>query len=288
MTRQKYPVLLILAALSLFLNPPLVFSEPESPTTEAGTRTQSATIIPFKTIDYFLNEKANYDLSFLWFDIAAEGSFRFTREEGGYKAVLEAETKGFIGFLTSYRKHVYISHLVYMPEKGKLRTKVFERHVVIRDKKEATITQLDYDNHLMSWEDYKNDKLKEKKSQPIPEGMEYEDILSAFLNFGLGVYGPIEIGRKFSINTIPEKGQATIEVHIPPLEEAVKSQSMFGKDFRENLMFIKLKVPKEIFKSKTGEVSILIDERIMPLVGIVEDYIGFGDIRGNLREERGH
>lgn len=274
MTRKLFLFILALAALAAFHKPRLLF---------AGSISDSA--IPFKTIDYFLDEKADYDISFLWFDKAAEGSFQFMREDGGYKAVLQAETKGFIGFLTSYRKHVYISHLVYAPEKGKLRSRVFERNVVIGDKTERTITYQDYDRRLMEWEDYKGGKLKERKSQEIPEGMEYEDILSAFLNFRLGVYGPIQRERKFSINTIPEKGQAIIDVHILSSEAALKLKSVFGKDYSEGLMAVKVKVPKEIFKSKTGEVAILMDDRILPIIGVVENYIGFGDIHAVLRTE---
>ncbi|MBI5186739.1 MAG: DUF3108 domain-containing protein [Nitrospinae bacterium] len=272
MTRKRFFFILAFLALTAFLKPRPLFAE-----------SISDSAIPFKTIDYFFNEKADYDISFLWFDKAAEGSFQFMREDDGFKAVLQAETKGFIGFLTSYRKHVYISHLVYVPEKGKLRARVFERNVVIGDKTERTITYLDYGRRLMEWEDYKGGKLKEKKSQEIPAGMEYEDILSAFLNFRLGVYGPIERERKFSINTIPEKGQAIIDVNILSREAALKLKSMFGKDYREDLMPIKVKVPKEIFKSKTGEVAILMDDRILPIIGVVENYIGFGDIRAVLR-----
>jgi len=240
---------------------------------------------PFASLEDLVGERLQYDLSFLWFDKAASGSIQFLRDGDGFKAVLEAETMGFVGFLTSYRRHVYISHLSYLPQEKKLRSHLFERLVIIRKREERTITHLDYAKRLMRWEIFRNGKLKGKKSKPIAKEREYEDILSAFFNVRLGYFGPVRRGRSFAIDTIPEKGQTSIEVHVIDREEAIRDKDLFGEGFREDLIYIKLKVPKEIFKSKTGEVCIWVDERIIPIRGVVKDYIGFGDIRGILRDE---
>jgi hypothetical protein len=97
-----------------FVRPRLVFPE-----TAEGLVPVTGRGAGFKTIDHFLNEKLDYDISFLWFSKAASGSVTFSREGKGYKAVLQAETKGFVGFFTSYRKHRYVSHLSYIPVKDK-------------------------------------------------------------------------------------------------------------------------------------------------------------------------
>lgn len=243
--------------------------------------------IPFKTIDYFLSEKRiHYDMSFLWFKKAAEGFFEFLPEGEGYKVTLQAETKGFVGFFTSYRRHIYVSHLSYEPGKKKLRTNLFDRNVIIRNKKETTTTRMNYESRIMNWIATKNDKVIEENSRPLQEGIEYEDIISAFLNFRLGVYGPIKRGREFKINTMPEKGQSTIEVFIPEWETALKDKNLHGEGFGEDLLYIKVKVPREIFKSKTGEVSLWTDVRVIPLKAVVRDYIGFGDVKATLRESK--
>ncbi len=263
--------------------PRVAFSLPHSVTSEnKGEQEES---FPFKTIDYFLNEKAEYDMSFLWFKKAAVGSFRFLREGSGYKAILEAETKGFVGFFTSYRKHVYVTHLTFLPESGKFRSNLFERYVVIKTKEERTNTKLDYEKRVMSWVKSKNGKVFEEKSKPIPEEMVYEDILSAFINFRMGAYGPIKRERKFKVHNIPTKGQSIIDVNITSREEADGDKKLFGKGYDENLLYMKIKVPREIFKSKTGEVSLWIDDRLIPLKGVVKDYIGFGDIQASLINE---
>lgn len=264
------------------VRPRLVLSAPHKsiPVMKGSKKKRSAA---FKTIDYFLHENVNYDISFLWFRKAAVGSLKFEREGDGYKAVLEAETRGVVGFFTSYRKHRYVSHLSYMPERDKFLVSLFERYVIIGKRVEKTFTWLDYDSRVIGWKDYKNGKVVEDKSEPIPDKVEYDDILSAFYNFRMGVYGPIERGRNFRIRTMPEKGKSSIDVNITTREEAIKKRRLFGDAFDSDLFHLSVRVPKEIFKSRTGEVSILFDEEILPIQGVVRDYIGFGDVRGVLR-----
>jgi len=238
--------------------------------------------ISFKDIDYFLGEKINYDISFLWFSKAATGSLKFEPEGGGFSATLYAETLGFIGFLTQYRKHIYISHMNYIPDKNKMRVTLFERFVNYGKREEKSYSILDYDKMTVHLTDYVKGKIKEDIVEPIPEGIEYEDILSAFYNFRLGFYGEIKRGRKFQIKTIPSEGKSTIDVHIKTHEESKKTGRIFGKDYNPDLMHVNVRVPEEIFKSKNGDVSVLFDEAIVPAFGVVQDYIGFGDVKGTL------
>ena len=53
-----------------------------------------------------------------------------------------------------------------------------------------------------------------KKIQDIPEGVNYDDILSAFYNFRNSAYGKLEKGSTYTISTIPKKGHKTISVEI--------------------------------------------------------------------------
>ncbi|MBE9502812.1 MAG: DUF3108 domain-containing protein [Proteobacteria bacterium] len=248
-----------------------------------GSGKKGLHLSPLTSIDYFLKEKVEYDISFLWFKKAAFGTLTFEREGDGYKAVLQAETKGFVGFFTSYRKHTYISHISYSPEMGKFRARRFERYVTIKEKQEKTITDLDYKTRTMNWKDYKDGILKEDKSEPMSGEHDHEDVLSAFYNFRMGVFGPIKRDREFKVNTIPEKGVSTIDVKIGSLAEAYGSKRLFGKGFKKEMFHIKVRVPKEIFKSRHGVVDIWVDEQIIPIRGVVKDYIGFGDIRGTLK-----
>jgi len=262
---------------SPFVSPPV--SRSNSPAVKGSSA------VALKNIDFFLREKVNYDIHFLWFTKAAAGRLLFSREGEGFKAILEAETKGFIGLVTLYRKHTYISHMSYFPERKKMRVDFFERYVKVGRSEEKTLTWTDYNRMLLRRKDYKKGRLVEDAKEPIPPGVEYEDILSAFYNVRLGYYGPIRRGRQFIIRSLPSEGVSTIEVHFTTREESTKSGHLFGDDFNENMLSARVKVSKELFKSETGEVNLLFDDALIPVYGVVKDYIGFGDIMAILKKD---
>lgn len=281
-TRRQLIALIVVFAASMLQPGPALPETVIRAMTEVEKTSEEDGDFAVQAISDFLGEKLEYDISFLWFKKAAVGSATFSREGDGYKAILQAETKGFVGFVTGHRKHVYISHMKFDPEKKKLRTQLFERFVTIRKSEEKTLNWIDYKKRSLECKDYKKGELIVERVDPIPEGVEYEDILSAYYNFRLGVFGPAEEGRKFQVNTIPEKGESVIGVNISSEEESAQSRKLFGSAYNEALMHIKVRVPKSIFRSKRGEVDVWVNGRIRPVKGIVKDYIGFGDIRSTI------
>ncbi len=236
----------------------------------------------FKTIDYFLNESVNYDISFLWFKKAAAGSVTFGREGNGFFAALEAKTKGIVGFFTSHKKHRYVSHMTYVRKENRFRSTFFERYVTEGRKSEKTLSRLDYETRQVISTFFKNGEQVKETVEPIPLGVEYEDILSALYNVRIGYYGPLKAGRSFQLMTIPREGQSVIDVEIATPEEAKRRRFLFGRSASDTFLNANVRVPKEIFESKTGEVALLFDDSILPVHGIVKDYIGFGDVRATL------
>ena len=235
-----------------------------------------------RSIEGFLDEKFNYDIAFLWFKKAASGSFKLTREGDGYMAILEAETKGFIGFLTSYRRHIYRSHMSYLPDEKKLRVHFFERHVTIGKKVEKTLTRLDNDKGIIQASFFEKGELVRVEDEPIPKGVEYEDILSAFYNARIGHYGPLEAGRHFQIRTIPSEGESVIDVEILSRDEALQWRRDLMEGSEEKFIAAKIRLPRKLFESKKGEVSALFNEALIPVQGVVKNYIGFGDMKCSL------
>ena len=237
-------------------------------------------------VEGFLDEESNYNIALLWFKKAATGSFKLIREGDGYMATLEVETRGFIGFLTSYRRHIYRSHMSYLPDDGKLRVHLFERYVTIGKKMEKTLTRLDNKRGVMHADFFEKGELVKVVDEPIPEGVDYEDILSAYYNVRLGHYGPIEAGRHFQIRTIPSEGESVINVEFSSRDETMRWRRKLMGNSEERFIAAKIRVPRKIFESKTGEVTALFNEAIIPVQGVVKDYIGFGDMKCTLIEEK--
>lgn len=66
----------------------------------------------------FNGEVLHFDISFLWFKKAASAYVRFFHENGKYHSILEAETKGIIGWFTDYRKHLYKADFEILDNNG--------------------------------------------------------------------------------------------------------------------------------------------------------------------------
>jgi hypothetical protein len=81
--------------------------------------------LPTGKITRFAGEALYYDISFLWFENAASAKVSFFEEHGKYFSVLEASTKGFVGFFTAYRKHYYKTEFEVIDNGRRLRPKTF-------------------------------------------------------------------------------------------------------------------------------------------------------------------
>ncbi|MBI4388710.1 MAG: DUF3108 domain-containing protein [Nitrospinae bacterium] len=232
---------------------------------------------PKGDIRRFDGETLHYDISFLWFDKAATAAVSFYKLDGQYQALLVAETKGFVGWFTSYRKHVYKSTFDIVDNGERIRSNKFEREVVIGDDVEKTTHSLDYAERKHGWRAFKNGALTDQGTEDIPPDVYFDDILAAFYNFRNSAYGKLAKGATFKINTIPEKGVKEISIFIKTEkeEETVRVQQIRKKT--EELL-LRVIIPKEIFKTKTGELLFWSSKNYIPLETTVVDYVLLGDL----------
>jgi len=232
---------------------------------------------PTGKIIRFDGESLYYDISFLWFEKAATAKVSFFKENGKYFSVLEASTTGFVGFFTSYRKHFYKTEFEVIDNGRTLRPKTFLRQVTIADTIEMTKHKFDYSRRLHTWEKHLNEKKIDTGQDEIPEEGAFNDILSSFYNIRNSVYGKLKQGKKFVIRTIPEKGHDKISVNI--WSEKDKENFRIEEGRKEaNLMLLNIIVPKEIFKTETGELMVWSSKHYIPVETTVKDYILLGDL----------
>jgi hypothetical protein len=232
---------------------------------------------PTGKITRFTGETLYYEISFLWFKNAASAKVRFFEKNGEYFSVLEASTKGFVGFFTSYRKHFYKTEFEVIENGRKLRPKSFLRQVEIGNEIESTQHDFNYVQRLHTWEKHINGEKIKTGQDEIPPESAFNDILTSFYNARNSVYGKLEKGLNFKIKTIPEKGHDEIAVHIWSEQDQEKFRIEEEREKREELL-INIVVPKEIFKSKTGELMVWTSKHYVPVETIVKDYILLGDL----------
>ena len=243
--------------------------------------------LPTGKITRFAGESLYYDISFLWFENAASAKVSFFEENGKYFSVLEASTTGFVGFFTSYRQHFYKTEFEVINNGRTLRPKTFLRQVTIANTTETTKHKFDYSRRLHTWEKRLNEEKIDHGQNEIPVEGAFNDILTSFYNIRNSVYGKLEKGKKFVIRTIPEKGHGEISVHIWSEQDQESFRIEEGRE-EKNSMLLNIVVPKEIFKTETGELMVWSSKHYIPTETTVKDYIILGDLHARFTHRETH
>ncbi len=231
----------------------------------------------------FAGEQLLFDISFMVFENAATADVRFFEKDGRYYSILKAETKGFVGFVTSHRKHYYKASFDVSKDGRRVLTRKFEREVIIGSDIEKTTHYLDYNNRKHFWFRYNNNKLTEQQTEVIPEGKFYDDILASFYNFRNGAYGPLDKGSRYKIDTIPDKSMKDISVHILSEKEQDKIRAEQDRPKGDEYL-LNVVIPKEIFKTDTGELLFWGSKHFIPLETKVLNYVLLGDLHVKLKD----
>lgn len=242
-----------------------------------------ASFQPEGDIRRFVGEVLYFDISFLWFKNAATAKVGFYEKDGNYYSYLEAKTKGFVGFFTAYRQHIYQTNFEIVDGGKRVRANKFMRKVIEGGKVEKSEHFFDYYLREHRWAQYENEELTEKGKEEIPAGVNFDDVLTAFYNFRNGVYGPVGKGNHYTVKTIPEKGNGEILVHVREIEEENKIRKEQGKNSGDEFL-IDLLVPKNIFKTTSGRIRFWSSKHLIPIESTVKDYIFLGDLHAVLNK----
>lgn len=243
---------------------------------EAGTG-KSLSIAQMAGEDY------GYNISFLWFEKLAKGRFHFyaTETPNVFKVEMEGVTRGVAAWLTQDRIQHYVSTMELTPE-GKLRSLSYQYEMQRRKhgKMISRIKKYTFDHKRREVTIRKIADGEEVYSEvkPLEAKLEPDDILTACMNFRAGHYGPIGPGARFRVPTFNQKeGIAWIEI------EVLSAKDQAELEFPAGGTLCRIKVDKEIFDTGEGYVYLWFDSKGRPAVGVVENVIGMGNIRGELR-----
>jgi hypothetical protein len=256
--------------------------KPDKPSLNPG---EYDSFVPKGDIRRFAGETLLINISFLWFDNAATARVRFYKEGDTYYSILESETKGFVGFFTSYRYHRYKSTFDIIDNGRRVRTRKFEREVIIGDNVEKTTHILDYKALTDWWYESKNEKKTKQGQHNIPEGIFFDDILATFYNFRNSVYGEVKRKSSYIIHTIPDKGVDKIPVYINSEKEAEEYGKVYSRN-KGDEMLLKAVIPKAIFKTETGELWFWVSKHLVPTETTVKDYFLLGDLQAVLLKRK--
>jgi len=239
--------------------------------------------------DHFLGEELSYRMSALWIKQAAMGRVFFEKVEGSkiYRATIEGKTTGIIGWLTRYRRDIYTTYMEIIDGGRRLRPLRFEEDIVIGKKIRKKITLFDYARGKLIERRMNRRGIFIQTEGEVPEGVIYEDFLTAFYNFRWGVYGGIQRGRRYRVMTLPKAGLSSIDVEIATEEEEMRVRHGKGdKGGGKYEYYVTVFLDKEITRSRTGKVKGWVSRDLVPIEGTIEDVVFVGDVHGFLIGEK--
>jgi hypothetical protein len=233
--------------------------------------------------EFFQGEELTYAISVWPLGQVALGrlSFKELGQKGQYMATLQGETLGILGWVARYRTDTYRSIMQEIEGGKRLRSLLFEENVKIGSKFRWGTHLFDYSNRKWIKTRRKKDGTITRREETIPQGMIYDDFITASYNFRYGVYGKIERGKKYRVDTFPKKNVTYYEVLVAGKEEEEKKRRSEkikeGKEY-----FVKLFLDPEITHSKEGVIEGWLSKEVYPIEGKVKDVILFGDVTGKL------
>ena len=232
---------------------------------------------------FFHGEELLYEIGFWMIKRAVLGRFTFVAMEkkGHYTATLQGETMGILGWVARYRVDTYRSVMEEIDGGRSLRTVSFEEEVKIGNKIRRRIHLFDYQSRKWTNKRLKKNGTWEVVEEDIPQGMVYDDYITASYNFRYGVYGPIERGKKYVVATFPRKGFSSYEVRIAPREEEERKKK-WGRIGEGRDYWVTLKLDPETTHSKEGLVEGWLSRDLYPMEGAIKDVMLIGDVRGTL------
>lgn len=242
-----------------------------------------ATALLAEDFQPFLLERLNYDISFLWFDRLARGELRFRlgKTPGVYEAELDASSLGVASWVTGNRRHHYLTQMELMPD-GRMRT-LFQQSLIAKgegkDRREKGKRYVfDYTGKKVRVFRLSGGGEREDASFPMASSEQPNDFLTCIFNFRAGRFGALREGAVFHIPTFTRKGAAEITIRILTPAERKKV-----KGFPSGGMLAKVILDSEELEKETGSVYVWFDENGRPARGLVENVLGLGNVRGDLR-----
>lgn len=249
----------------------------------AGTRAEPAPLLPGEPAnigEFFNGERYGVEITVLGgMFTAGKVQIGFDRiGEREYLAWMETEGQGITRVFSKFVSNRYESYMRLSLDGRRLITYKFNRRVIKTDKVMRSFHTFDYEKRYWTARVLQNEEVIEERDEAIPEGVIYENYLSAVYNFRAGVFGPLEPGTEWRIQGIPKADAQEYPVRLLPHEEAqpIIEEIEEGDPFWVTSVL----VPKEAFGVDTDEVRFVMSARRVPLEARARNVIGFTDVVG--------
>jgi hypothetical protein len=242
------------------------------------------------------NTSASYDISYGIFGKLGESKAHISITGDTYTIEMEAFATGFAKYVSGGLHESYLSKGFY--KNGKFQPKYFKK---VTSQKEVTKTfeynfdykkkkiyysymkkYKQYDDPLAILDTKKENKFiwKTHKENKILEYWATEDILSLFFNIQHYIKDFSQEYKQSIITVGAGKSRGgKVDIEIPNKKNKKELEEELGQ--KDNILIVK--IYKDIFTSKKGELYISLNDKGLCNQAILKDVVLFGDIIGRLQ-----
>ena len=238
----------------------------------------------FELLGRIRNEKLSFQIFYLDLIKFAEGYAVFRqRSERYFTAEAFVEITGIAEPFTNHKSQRATSSMeLSLDPAPRLVPRTFDRFIVLRDRKIKTRNLFDYKRNRWVSKIYRDGKLKRRRRRKIPEGVIYENFLSAFYNLRLEAFGPIAKGRTIEFRTIPYRGVDRMSLKVVG-SDAARDEARWLKSIAGAEFLIVMQIAEKIMGIKPAKLLAAADRELVPLAGVLKDALPLGNIYVNLK-----
>jgi len=232
-----------------------------------------------RTPDNFQGEVLTFDISFWLFKNAAHARISLKKNGDTYRAVMEGETRGFVGFLTRHVRERITSSMYFDARRGCFQPLTFQEEFTRGARTKKKTVTFNHERRILTVT-YEGASGKKKTVTKKFFKTGCEDLLTAFYNVRLGYYGDMQKGTRVPIVVCTKEKASTMLISFPDGDKAVPQSPCNGAHY------VVVTMDKDLTHMASNQLTGWLSQDRVPLCGTIEDAYLLGDLKLLLRERK--
>jgi len=227
--------------------------------------------------DIFKGEVLTFDISFWLFKNTAHARMTFKKAGDTYIATMEAQTSGFIGFISRNLKESMTSTMRFDSRRGCFQPLSYQEVFTQGERTRKRTVTFSHDKRVLAVT-YEGTGVKKKTITKKFFKPDCDDLLTAFYNVRLGYYGDMQKGNRYPVIIYTKERPSTMQVSFPDDSRTPPKNPCNGT------RYVVVSMDKDLTNIASRQLNGWLSQDLVPLCGTVEDAYLLGDLKVMLRE----
>jgi len=229
--------------------------------------------------DILKGEELTFDISFWLFKNAARSRMTFIKTGDTYVATMEAQTSGFIGFVTRNMHERMTSTMRFDARRGCLQPLSFKEEFTRGNQTRKRTVTFNHEKRILAVT-YENTPGKKKTITRKFFKPDCDDLLTAFYNVRLGYYADPQKGSRFQVVIYTKEKASTLQIAFPETDKTMPKSPCRGT------CYVIITMDKDLTNMATRKLTGWLSNDRVPQCGTVEDAYLLGDLKVMLRDRK--